>query len=212
MDTRKLGSQGLEVAEQGLGCMGMSRVLRRGRRRRVDRHDPPRARARRDAARHRRHVRAVHQRASSSAARSPTGATQVVLATKFGNVARRERRAPRHQRHARVRAPGAATRRCSASASTTSTSTTSTASTRQVPIEETVGAMAELVARRQGALPRPVGGGAGDDPPRARGAPDRRAADRVLAVDARRRGARSCPPPASSASASWPTARSAAAS
>ena len=48
-------------------------------------------------------------------------------------------------------------------------------------------------ARRggQGAPPRALGGGAGHDPPRARRAPDHRAADRVLAVDARpgRRGA-----------------------
>ena len=48
--------------------------------------------------------------------------------------------------------------------------------------------MAELVARGQGALPRPLRGGAGDDPPRARRAPDHGAADRVLALDARSRG------------------------
>ena len=88
---------------------------------------------------------------------------------------------------------GAATPRCSGSASTTSTSTTSTASTRTTPIEETVGAMAELVAGGQGALPRAVRGGAGDDPPRARRAPDHRAADRVLAVDAATRRTRSSP-------------------
>ena len=56
------------------------------------------------------------------------------------------------------------------------------------PIEETVGAMAELVAGGQGPLPRPLRGERRDDPPRARGAPDHRGADRVLAVDARRRG------------------------
>ena len=45
-------------------------------------------------------------------------------------------------------------------------------------------------ARRggQGAPPRPLGGERRDDPPRARGAPDHRGAERVLAVDARRRG------------------------
>ena len=72
--------------------------------------------------------------------------------------------------------------------------------------------MAELVERGQGAVPRPVRGGAGHDPPRARGPPDQRAADRVLAVDARRPRPRSCRRCASSASASCPTARSAAAS
>ena len=47
-------------------------------------------------------------------------------------------------------------------------------------------------ARGQGALPRPVRGGARDDPPRARGAPDHRAADRVLALDAATPRTRSC--------------------
>ena len=56
------------------------------------------------------------------------------------------------------------------------------------PIEETVGAMAELV--QQGKV-RHIGlseASAADDPPRARGAPDHGGADGVLAVDARRRG------------------------
>ena len=52
-----------------------------------------------------------------------------------------------------------------------------------VEIEETVGAMAELV--QQGKILH-IGlsrGGARNDPPCARGAPDRRGPDRVLAVD-----------------------------
>ena len=44
--------------------------------------------------------------------------------------------------------------------------------------------------RGQGAPPRPLGGERRDDPPRARGAPDHGGADRVLAVDARRRAGR----------------------
>ena len=52
--------------------------------------------------------------------------------------------------------------------------------------------MAELVAAGQGALPRAVGGQRRLDPPRRRRAPDRRAAERVVAVDPRPRGARSC--------------------
>ena len=56
------------------------------------------------------------------------------------------------------------------------------------PIEETVGAMAELVRGGQGAPPRAERGRARDDPPRARGPPDHGAADRVLAVEPRPRG------------------------
>ncbi len=56
------------------------------------------------------------------------------------------------------------------------------------PIEETIGAMAELVARGQGPLPGDERGGARHPAPRRRRAPDRRAADRVLAVVARPRG------------------------
>ena len=69
-------------------------------------------------------------------------------------------------------------------------------------------------ARRRGQGPphRAVGGERRDDPPRARRAPDHRAADRVLAVDARPRGRAPRRPAASWASASSPTRRSAAAS
>ena len=63
----------------------------------------------------------------------------------------------------------------------------------------------------QGALPRALRGLAGHHPARARRAPDHGAAERVLALDPGRRS-RSCPPCASSASASSPTARSAAGS
>ena len=58
----------------------------------------------------------------------------------------------------------------------------------EVPIEDTVGAMADLV--RQGKV-RHLGiseAGRGDDPAGARGASAERGADRVFAVDPRRRG------------------------
>ncbi len=61
-----------------------------------------------------------------------------------------------------------------------------------VPIEETVGAMAELVDSGQGARRRPLRGRARDAAPRGRRHPDRRAAERVLALHPRRRDATAC--------------------
>ena len=81
-----------------------------------------------------------------------------------------------------------------------------------VPIEDTVGAMAELV--EQGKV-RYLGlseAGAGDAAPGGRRPPDRGAAERVVAVDPRHRGRGRWASPVSSASASCRTARSAAAS
>ena len=63
---------------------------------------------------------------------------------------------------------------------TTSTSTTSTGSTRTSEIEETVGALAELVGGGENPSPRPRRGGPRDDPPRPRRPPDHGAADGVL--------------------------------
>ena len=83
---------------------------------------------------------------------------------------------------------------------------------KTVPIEETVGAMAELVAAGK---VRHLGlseASRRHDPPRPRRAPDHRAADRVLACSPATSRTRSCRPCASSASASCPTPRSAAAS
>ena len=62
----------------------------------------------------------------------------------------------------------------------------------KVPIEDTVGAMAELVAAGQGPPPRAVGGQRRLDPAGGRRPPDRGAAERVVAVDPRPRGRRCC--------------------
>ena len=97
------------------------------------------------------------------------------------------------------------------------------------PIEETVGALAELIAEGKILPLRPVRGCTRDDPARARRAPGHRAADRVLAVEprprsrdpsdgARARASGSCPirhwgagssPARSARSISWMTATSA---
>ena len=105
---------------------------------------------------------------------------------------RRDKRRPRHQVRHRARQRRRRTRRRAASPNTCAQAarraSSGSASTMidlyyqhrvdpKTPIEETVGAMAELVRRGQGALPRPVGGGAGDHPARAQGASHRGAAD-----------------------------------
>ena len=78
----------------------------------------------------------------------------------------------------------------------------------ETPIEDTVGRDGRAGARGQGPLPRPVRGGAGDDPARAcRRTRSRRCRPSTRCGAATRR-TRSCRPCASSASASSPTARS----
>ena len=54
-----------------------------------------------------------------------------------------------------------------------------------VPIEDTIGAMAELVQAGQGQASRHLRGWRGDDKARPRRTPDRRGADRVFAVEPR---------------------------
>ena len=128
MRTRTLG--GLTVSAQGLGCMGMSEFYGTGDQQEAE--------------------RTIHRALDLGVTFLDTAdmygpftnerlvgqaiagrRDEVVLATKFGVERRRGRVVPRHQRHARVRAHGPATPRCSASASTSSTSTTSTAWTRR---------------------------------------------------------------------------------
>ena len=113
---------------------------------------------------------------------------EVVIATKFGLVSARRRRHPASSTAAPPTSGPPSRARCAGSAPTTSTCTTSTASTRARPIEETAGAVAELIAEgkvRHFGLSEAA---PGHHPPRPRRAAGHRAADRVLAVDPRRRG------------------------
>ena len=214
MEQRTLGRSGLAVSAQGLGCMGMSEFY------------GPRDDAESIATIHRAlelgvtfldtadMYGPVHQRGAGRA-RDPRPARAGRARHQVRHRARPRRPDDaRHQRAARVRARSPARPACGGSASTRSTSTTSTASIRETPIEETVGAMAELVRAGQGPLPRPVGGRRPQTLRRAQRRASRSAALQTEYSlwsrdpedgDARR-------PAASSASASSPTARSAAAS
>ena len=189
METRSLGRQGLVVSAQGLGCMGMSEFY-----------------AGRDDAES---VATIHRALDLGITFLDTAdmygpwKNEELVGRAIRGPARRGRPRDEVREHARRgRAPS--------SASTAGRSTSAPAATRSlkrlgvetidlyyqhrvdrtVPIEETVGAMAELVRAGEGPVPRPLGGLARDDPPRARRPPDLGAADRVLALDARPRGRR----------------------
>ena len=210
METRSLGGQGLVVSAEGLGCMGMSEFY---------------GETDEDGA-----VATIHRALELGVTLLDTAdmygpftnerlvgraiagrREQVVLATKFGN----ERRPDGswvgiNGRPEYVRAA------CDASLERLGVEVIDLyyqhRVDKTVPIEETVGAMAELVRGGQGPLSGALRGQAGDHPSRARGPPDQRAADRVLALVARARGGRSCLPFGSWGSASSPTARWAAGS
>ena len=127
---------------------GDVRLLQPGggqRRRRVDPHHPPRARPRRHPHRHRRDLRPVHSTRSSSAGPSRAAATRSCWRRSSAS-SRTPAAVPASSTAARRTSAPRSRARCSGSAPTTSTCTTSTGSTRTRPIEETVGALAELVA------------------------------------------------------------------
>ena len=210
MQTRRLGS--LKTSAIGLGCMGMSefygardeaesiatihRALELG----VTSSTPPTCTAR-------------SRTRSWSAGRSRGRRDEVVLATKFGNVRDPTARCARHRRRARATCAQA----CEASLQRLGVDD-------DRPLLPAPRRPERRRSRRRSARwpswceqgkVRYLGlseAAPDDHPARARGAPDHRAADRVLALDARCRRTRSCRPCASSASASSPTARSAAAS
>ena len=158
------------------------------RRRRGAAHDPARAGAGVQLPRHLRHVRAAHQRGTRRPRdRGPARARSCSRPSSASSIGRRDPPRRSDRRQPRVRAHRLRGLAASGSASTTSTSTTSTASTPNADRGDRR-RDGRAGAAGQGALPRPLRGARRDDPPRARRAPDHRRAERVLAVDARRRG------------------------
>ena len=199
MQTRELGTQGLRVSALGLGCMGMSAFYGE---RDDERVACARSTARSSSASTSSTPPTCTARAptrSWSAARSPAAATRSCSRPSSASRSTADdRRATRGVDGTPEYVRRRARRRCERLGIDHIDLYYQHRVDPNTPIEETVGAMAELVAAGQGPLPRPLRGGAGDDPPRARRAPDHRPADRVLAVDARPRGRRSCPTCASS--------------
>ena len=145
MQQRHLGSPGLGRFGRGPGLHGHERVLRPRRRDRVHRHDPSRLGTGHQFPRHGRHLRPGQERDPRGQGHSRTAASQVVLATKFGNVRTPRRRLGGRQRPARVRARSAATRSLQRLGVDHIDLYYQHRVDPNVPIEETVGAMAELV-------------------------------------------------------------------
>ncbi len=187
MDRRTLGTQGLEVSAEGLGCMGMSEFYGTA--------DEAEARA----TIHRALELGIdlldtadqygigdNERLVGEAIADRRDA--VVIATKFGIVRDPENPASRsingrpdyvHRRLRRVAAaPVDRPHRPVLPAPRRS----------RRPDRGDGRGDGRARRRRQGAFPRPLRGGRGDDPPRARGAPDLGGAERVLAVEPRHRG------------------------
>ena len=206
LTSRKLGIGGLVVSPQGLGCMGMSEFYGPG--------DETESVATIHRAldlgvtlpRHRRHVRALRQRgAGRTGHRRPAGR---------GGAGHQVRDRPRPRLRPTGRSGATrptsrrpARRRSAGWVSTISTSTTSTAATPASPSRRRSGPWPSWWPRARcgtSGCPRR----ARHPPPGLRRAPHRRPPERVVAVEPRHRGRRGAPRPASSGSASWPTAHS----
>ena len=112
---------------------------------------------------------------------------EVVIATKFGNVRDADGRPSARINGRPEYVRPAATRRCSGSGSTHRPLLPAPGRSRHADRGDRRG-HGRARGGGQGALPRPVRGGAGHHPPRPCGASDLGAADRVLAVDPRPRG------------------------
>ena len=185
MERRRLGSQGLEVSAEGLGCMGMSEFY------------GPTDETEALATIHRALDLGVDFLDTADVygpftnerlvGRALAGRRhEVVLATKFGNERREDGSwVGVNGRPEYVRAA------CEASLARLGVDHIDLyyqhRVDKTVPIEETVGAMATLVGEGKVTLPRPLRGVACDHQTSARRTPDHGPADRVLALVARPR-------------------------
>ena len=146
METIALGTRGLRLACQGLGCMGMCEFYGAARRRGVDRDDPPRPRARRRRSSTRPTCTGRTPTRCWSAGRSPAAATRSCSPPSSASSATRTD--PRDA--ASTAAPSTCAPSCDGIAAAARRRRhrpllPAPRRPRHVPIEETVGAMAELV-------------------------------------------------------------------
>ena len=188
MDTRTLGTTGPARLRPRPRLHGHVRLLRPGRRGRVARHDPRRARRGRDPARHRRLLRDGPQRAAARATRCADAAARTCRSASSS-----ARCADPDSALARLRRPAAAVKNFARVLAAAARHRPH----RRLPAGPPRPGRADRGHRRrdrradQGRLRPPhraLRGRRRDDAPRARGAPDRRPPDRVLADLARHRG------------------------
>ena len=187
LPTRSLGTHGPTVGADRPRVHELQPGVRRFRRRRPDEVIRRALDLGRDDARHRRRLRSAHQRARHRQGDRRAPRRRGHRHQVRDHVGAQRRAARRGRRHPRPTSGPRSRGRWTGSASTTSTSTTSTAPTRRADRGDGRG---DGRARRrgQGAPPRAVRGVRRHDPPRRGRAPDRRAAERVVAVEPRHRG------------------------
>ena len=187
MQKRKLGNSGLEVSALGLGCMGygeaadkqdMIDLIRAAVERGVTFFDTAESTVRSERGGRRRGLGAVPRQGGDR--------HQVRLGHRS-----RDRRAPRRRQQPSRADPAGGRRACCRRLRVDCIDLLYQHRVDpDVPMEDVAGTVKELIARGQGAALRPLRGGRAVDPPRPRGAAGHRAAERILAVDARAGDAR----------------------